>query len=120
MSHVYLEITDFPSLSDHLSAIGANWVHSYDAAHMCLTVNKLAEKDIKSFGAIHDSFSVHASDVPLLIQTTKETFISLYDKDIFSEMRQEIIYNDKLFQDKEPELGNLDLNEILKSNFFFC
>jgi len=120
IGHVYLEITDFPSLSDHLSAIGANWVHSYDAAHMCLTVNKLAEKDIKSFGAIHDSFSVHASDVPLLIQTTKETFISLYDKDIFSEMRQEIIYDDKLFQDEEPELGNLDLNEILKSNFFFC
>ena len=39
---------DVPSLSDHLSAIGANWVHSYDAAHMCLTVNKLAEQGIQT------------------------------------------------------------------------
>jgi hypothetical protein len=120
IGHVYLEITDIPSLSDHLSAIGANWVHSYDAAHMCLTVNKIKEKDMEFFGAIHDSFSMHASDIPELIQTTKETFISLYDKDIFSEMRQEIIYNNKLFNEKEPELGDMDLNQILKSNFFFC
>ena len=120
ISHVYLEITDVPSLSDHLSAIGANWVHSYDAAHMCLTVNKLAEQDLKFFGAIHDSFSVHASDIPKLIQATKETFIDLYNKDIFSEMRQEIIFDDKLFNYKEPELGDMNLDDILESNFFFC
>jgi len=120
ISHVYLEITDVPSLSDHLSAIGANWVHSYDAAHMCLTVNELEKQGLYSFGAIHDSFSVHACDVKTLIEVTKKTFINLYEKDIFKEMREEIIYNDKLFNYDEPELGDMNLNDILKSNFFFC
>ena len=120
IGHVYLEITDVPSLSDHLSAIGANWVHSYDAAHMCLTVNSLMQEDMQFFGAIHDSFSVHASDIPTLITKTKETFIKLYNKDIFLEMRQEIIYDDKLFTEKEPKLGDMDLKEIIKSDFFFC
>ena len=117
IKHVYLESTDKPALAEHLSAIGANWVHSYDASHMSLVINKLG---YESFGAIHDSFSVHACNVEELIYTTKSEFIKMYAKDIFKDMRTEIIWNDKLFDEDIPELGRLILEDIYDSDFFFC
>ena len=117
ISHVYLDVTDKPALAEHLSAIGANWVHSYDASHMSLVINKL---DLPSFGAIHDSFSVHACDVEQLIQTTKSEFIKMYAKDIFAKMREEIIWNDESFNKNIPSVGNLILEDIYGSDFFFC
>ena len=117
ISHVYLDVTDKPALAEHLSAIGANWVHSYDASHMSLVINKL---DLPSFGAIHDSFSVHASDVEELIYVTKSEFIKMYAKDIFANMRAEIIWNNENFNKDVPEVGNLILEDIYGSDFFFC
>ena len=117
ISHVYLEVTDKPALAEHLSAIGANWVHSYDASHMSLVINKI---DAKSFGAIHDSFSVHASDVEELIYTTKSEFIKMYAKDVFENMREQIIWNDQKFDGDTPKLGSLILEDIYDSDFFFC
>jgi DNA-directed RNA polymerase len=115
--HVYLESTDKPALAEHLSAIGANWVHSYDASHMSLVINKLG---YESFGAIHDSFSVHAANVEELIYTTKSEFIKMYARDVFKDMRTEIIWNDKTFDKDTPELGKLLLEDIYESDFFFC
>jgi len=115
--HVYLESTDKPALAEHLSAIGANWVHSYDASHMSLVINKLG---YESFGAIHDSFSVHAANVEELIYTTKSEFIKMYARDIFKDMRAEIIWNDKTFNEEIPEVGKLMLEDIYESDFFFC
>ena len=117
ISHVYLETTDIPTVAEHLSAIGANWVHSYDASHMSLVINAL---NLKSFGAIHDSFSVHAADVEALINTTKSEFIKMYAKDIFNIMREEIIWNDDSFNEETPEVGKLILEDVHGSDFFFC
>ena len=117
ISHVYLDITDKPALAEHLSAIGANWVHSYDASHMSLVINKLG---FASFGAIHDSFSVHAANVEQLIDVTKSEFIKMYAKDIFKDMHDEIVWGDAKFQEDKPELGNLILEDIYLSDFFFC
>ncbi len=117
ISHVYLETTDIPTVAEHLSAIGANWVHSYDASHMSLVINAL---NLKSFGAIHDSFSVHAADVEALINTTKSEFIKMYAKDIFNIMRKEIIWNDDSFNEETPEVGKLILEDVHGSDFFFC
>ncbi len=117
ISHVYLDVTDKPALAEHLSAIGANWVHSYDASHMSLVINKI---NLPSFGAIHDSFSVHARDVEELIYITKSEFIKMYAKDIFENMREEIIWNDGSFDKDIPTVGNLILEDIYGSDFFFC
>jgi hypothetical protein len=117
ISHVYLEVTDKPALAEHLSAIGANWVHSYDASHMSLVINKLG---LASFGAIHDSFSVHACDVEELIYVTKSEFIKMYAKDIFANMREELIWDDQNFDTNTPAVGKLILEDIYGSDFFFC
>jgi DNA-directed RNA polymerase len=117
IGHIYLEVTDIPSTSEHLSAIGANWVHSYDAAHMSLVINAL---DLPTFGAIHDSYSVHACDVQQLIDTTKSQFIKMYSRDTFKDMRSNLIDNDEKFDREPPEQGDLILEDVLGSDFFFC
>ena len=84
---------------------------------MSLVINAL---NLKSFGAIHDSFSVHAADVEALINTTKSEFIKMYAKDIFNIMRKEIIWNDDSFNEETPEVGKLILEDVHGSDFFFC
>ena len=84
---------------------------------MSLVINKI---DLESFGAIHDSFSVHAANVEELIYITKSEFIKMYAKDIFADMREELIWNNEMFDKDTPEVGNLILEDIYASDFFFC
>jgi len=95
-------------------------VHSMDASHMCLVINHLKDIGISSFGAIHDSFSVHADDVDKLLETTKEVFIDMYDCNIIKDMKEQFVDNDEEFKIQMPESGLLDLNEIRISKYFFC
>ena len=114
------EQTTRPAMHEMISGISPNYVHSMDAAHMSLVIVELEKAGILSFGAIHDSFSVHAERVDELLDITKETFINIYDKNIFKDMRNEIISNDPLFVESEPTKGKLDLLELMKSDYFFC
>jgi DNA-directed RNA polymerase len=91
-----------------------------DASHMSLVINKLHDENIASFGAIHDSYSVHADDVDRLLEVTKEVFVEMYDNDIFSDMKRQFIGNDDEFEISSPDVGNLDLNDLKKSDYFFC
>ena len=58
-----------------------NFIHSFDAKHMENVVNSLAQKGIKDFWAVHDSYGVHACDVNLLVDTVKDEFIKLHKED---------------------------------------
>jgi len=107
-------------MHEMISGISPNYVHSMDAAHMSLVIVELEKAGILSFGAIHDSFSVHAEKVAELLHITKETFINIYVRNIFADMRTEIIGNDPLFLESEPTKGKLDLLELMKSDYFFC
>ena len=106
-----------PSLKDTASGISPNFVHSMDAAHMSLVI---ADWD-GDFGAVHDSFSVHACDVEKLMATTRQAFVDMYDKEnFFNIMRQMIVGDDDSFEDTQPALGKLNINEVLESDFFFA
>jgi DNA-directed RNA polymerase len=117
---IYREVTDKPAIHEITSGISPNYVHSMDASHMSLVINKLNEAGVMSFGAIHDSFSVHADDVDLLLTTTKSVFITMYDCDIFADMNAQFIGCDKNFEVEEPKVGSLDLSKIKESQYFFC
>src|SRR5262249_55194087 len=47
--------------------IAPNFVHSLDAAHMMLTINRLQREGLHHFAVVHDSYGVHAPDVPKMI-----------------------------------------------------
>ncbi len=56
-----------------------NYVHSLDAAHMVLTINKMfSEHGIRDFWAVHDCFAVHATDTDTLVSIIPQTFHQIY------------------------------------------
>ena len=108
---------DKPSLKDTASGISPNYVHSMDAAHMSLVI---ADWD-GSFGAVHDSFSSHACDMEELMTLTRSAFVEMYDYDNYLDhMRDMIVGEDETFEDNQPELGTLNVGEVMESDFFFA
>jgi DNA-directed RNA polymerase len=117
---IYREVTERPAIHEIISGISPNYIHSMDASHMSLVINVLHDEGISSFGAIHDSYSVHADDVDRLLEVTKEVFVEMYDTDVFSDMKRQFIGNDDEFEIEAPKEGKLDLSGLQKSDYFFC
>lgn len=99
------------------SAISPNFIHSMDAAHMAIVL----ENWDGAFGAVHDSFSCHACDVEALMTITRQAFVHMYGMDNPLDMaRDMILTNPEDFEDNQPELGTLDIQEVMNSDFFFA
>ena len=109
--------TDNPEVKGFMSGIAPNFVHSMDAAHMALVIDQWNG----DFGAVHDSFSTHACDVEHLIGLTKRTFIDMYDVDNFYNYIEDQLITDKAnLEIVQPELGDLNIEEIEDSDYFFA
>lgn len=106
-----------PCKRSFASGIAPNVVHSLDAAHLANTIVSFGE----SFAAVHDSFACHADDVDFLIETTKRTFIAQYDVSNFFDILQEMLVpKDKTVTVDQPTIGDLDINGVTSSDYFFC
>ena len=115
VKHVLKTPTDRPNIRGFMSGISPNFIHSMDAAHMALVI---AEWD-GAFGAVHDSFATHASDVDVLLQRTKEVFIDMYSSDnFFDTIRQQVTNNTDSVE--QPAIGKLNVGDIDDSKYFFC
>ena len=115
IKHVLQSPTDRPDLRGFMCGISPNYIHSLDASHMALVI----EDWDHAFGAVHDSFSTHASDVDDLLQKTKDVFIKMYDHDnYFDVIRQNLTNNEDNI--KQPLLGELDIKEVTNSDYFFA
>ena len=87
-----------------------------DAAHMAKVIDRFSG----SFGAIHDSFSTHACDVDNLLEHTKWQFAMMYNTDnFFTTIENMLLTSREGYTLKQPELGTLDISEILESDYFF-
>jgi len=110
--HVIREKTDIPDRRGFMCGISPNFVHSMDASHMALTVANW-EGD---FGAVHDSFSTHASDVESLMNKTRNEFVSIYDTENFYDS----IPFGRDYPGVVPTIGTLDIKGVQDSDYFFC
>jgi DNA-directed RNA polymerase len=74
-----------------------------------------------SFAAVHDSFCCHLSDMTLLQDITKMTFIAQYDvPNFFTLLEGEMMQHRDTFKTPQPRLGILDVNDVQNSSYFFC
>ena len=112
---------DRPDINKHISAIAANMIHSLDSTHMLMTADSWHNsKDNGSFGAVHDSFAVHACDVDELVMTLKCKFVELYKgKDMYQYFIDTIVTDTGGLEVHKPKFGTLDLDEVYESNNFF-
>lgn len=117
VQHIAQVYTDFPDVRGFMCGISPNYIHSMDAAHMALVINKWNG----DFGAVHDSFSTHATDVELLLAHTKREFIDMYDvSNYFKIIEAQLIEDMDDVTLERPQLGNLNIEEIEDSDYFFA
>ncbi|MBI4491061.1 MAG: hypothetical protein HY694_18420 [Deltaproteobacteria bacterium] len=101
--------------------IVANFVHSMDAAHMMLTVNELHTMGYQSFAMIHDSYGVHACNVPIMNQILRDKFVQIYESPILDQFIDELrAGNPGITLENPPKRGKLVIGGVLKSSYFFC
>ena len=111
------EYTDKPKIRSFMSGISPNFVHSMDASHMSAVIKEWGG----SFGPVHDSFSVHASDVPDLLGIIKNEFVKMYDyHNFFDEIERMVLSEPTEFTYNQPELGSLEIREVKDSDYFFA
>ena len=101
------------------NAIAPNIIHSFDAAHMMMTVLSMSEGT--SFAMVHDSFGTHACDVDELLEVTKETFVTIYREDWFEALWHDFtFFSNNVVLPEPPEMGTLDIEEVKQSQYFFA
>ena len=108
-----------------INGVAANFVHSLDAACMMITVNLAHEKGLVNFCNVHDSFGTTAADVQTLSDTLRDAFVKVFsENDVLEDFKNGILnlvpdkYKDKL--PNVPTKGNLDINLLKQSEFFFA
>ena len=114
ISHRVVLPTDRPDIQKFMSGISPNFIHSLDASHMCLVLDRWNG----AFGGVHDSFSTHANDVDDLQQLTKEVFIEMYaDDDNYQGIKNRILTEDD--PNLTRSMGDLNIREVMNSDYFF-
>jgi DNA-directed RNA polymerase len=116
-------------LHKHKQGISPNFVHSCDAAHMMKTVNAAKTAGIDSFLMVHDSYATHAADMDTLGKILREEFVEMYSKDNqehpMKALRRALPPTEtqktgkKRKRKVEMPHGDFDINEVLKSEYFF-
>lgn len=67
-----------------------NFVHSLDATHMLMSVNRCREHGL-SFSSVHDSYWTHACDITLMNKILREEFVKLHKNNLVAKLRAEFI-----------------------------
>jgi DNA-directed RNA polymerase len=100
--------------------IVAHFVHSMDAAHMMRTINRLVAEGIIHFAMIHDSYGVHACDVDLLNRILREEFVRIYSEPVLQNfLDEQRKAHPNIDLPDVPPLGDLDIRQVLLSQYFF-
>ena len=103
-------------------ASAPNIIHSFDAAHLALTVNEFAKTlPTASMTFVHDSYGTHARDVDTLRNALRKTFVAMYSTDPLAEFAGRLAADHPdLKLPEPPRRGAFDLNEVLHSDYFFA
>ncbi|CAO1371112.1 unnamed protein product [Diamesa hyperborea] len=128
-----------PNVMKQKNAFPPNFIHSLDSSHMMLT-SLFCEKAGLTFISVHDCFWTHACTVPEMNKLCREQFVALHSEPILEDLSEYMI-NKYSFHQKDfsndgsvgdmskrklnriltmvPEKGDFDLNNVLKSIYFF-
>lgn len=112
---INVQIPGETSTQRSANGISPNFIHALDATHAALVVEQMRDsgRDIVS---IHDSFGTHPCDVQYMHKAIRECFVRMYDG---TNLMQDFADETGL-SGKAPTQGNLDIKQVLTSEFFFC
>jgi DNA-directed RNA polymerase len=100
-------------------SIAPNIIHSFDAAHMMLTVLDTKDQGL-SYSVIHDSFGTHAGDMEQFAYSTRASFAQMYKNDYFWQFDNDFRQQGAKHLTPMPERGLLDIEQVVDAEFFFA
>lgn len=104
-------------------SLAPNWIHSYDAACLHLTLFSAKLEGLR-MGAVHDSYLGHPNDMNRLSEILREEFVKVYaDHNRMEELRVDISRMSTATLDdleEPPALGDLDVRLVKESPYFFA
>tara|TARA_R100000482_G_scaffold29413_1_gene9347 strand:- start:7243 stop:8532 length:1290 start_codon:yes stop_codon:yes gene_type:complete len=106
-----------------LSGASPNFVHSLDASALTFTVHECIKDGIIDFAMVHDSYATHSPNMPKLNKRLREAFVKMYQEhDVLENLFTKAVAElpDGTDVPRPPEKGDLDLNDVLKSDYFFA
>lgn len=111
------------SASRQALASSPNFVHSLDASALQLTVIEAAKRGVSSFAMIHDSYGTHAAATDTLNAALRDIFVSMYEgpcplKALYTQTTKALAEGTEL--PALPKKGELDLNAVRNSPYFFA
>ena len=112
-----------PSAQKQASAFPPNYIHSLDATHMMMTALECNRLGL-AFAGVHDSFWTHAADVPVCRRVIREQFVALYEQELLEALREDMhaslrAAGSAVVLPEPPERGELDLQAVRTSTYFF-
>ncbi len=125
---VYLtlkEATDQICTRKSAQSMAPNTVHSWDAAHLQLTVSRAAQAGMGSFSLIHDSFATHAADTDEFWHIIRESMVEMYEAgdivhNLYLELRSQMKPENRELMELPPSKGTLDLAATVESRYSFA
>ncbi len=113
-------VTDELNPYGQRNGVSPNFVHSHDAAHLRATVRKAVEMGIHDLALIHDDYGTHAASTDDLHYAIRAAFVEQYVNfdpiQSFADWQEAI---SKQPMPEKPARGNLDIEQVLESKFFF-
>ena len=117
------------------NAFPPNFIHSLDSTHMMLTALHCYRHGI-TYAAVHDCFWTHACDVDEMNRICRDQFVALHEQPIVEQLAKSFrstYLTDELREKMPPKMmqkmeetfkptmnpGDLDINEVRKSTYFF-
>ena len=111
--------TDVPAGRSASQAISPNYIHSLDAAHMFLVLDRMLQEGMTDFCMIHDSYGCHANHVNMMHEITRQEFARIHRYNQLEFFKNDVEKNLGVNLPDLPAQGDFDVNSVLESHYFF-
>uniref|UniRef100_A0A8C8VV53 DNA-directed RNA polymerase n=1 Tax=Peromyscus maniculatus bairdii TaxID=230844 RepID=A0A8C8VV53_PERMB len=133
-----VDISQKPNTLKQKNGFPPNFIHSLDSSHMMLTALYCYRRGL-TFVSVHDCFWTHAADIPVMNEVCREQFVRLHSQPILEDLAKflekrfcsasstrslkpsERVLVAKLQETLRslPETGTFDLQQVMRSTYFF-
>jgi DNA-directed RNA polymerase len=104
-----------------VNGICPNFIHSLDAACLMIYLLKCKASGINSVMSVHDCYGTLAPDADKSAQYLREAFVEIYRQPVLENFTDDIrqICDESIDFPEIPEKGELDIEDVLTSMYFF-
>lgn len=103
----------------HINGSAPDFIHSVDASHLMITAIDCVQICV-TLAAVHDAYWSHAGTMEIVDMKIREWFVEMHKRDLLGDLVTEwrSLHHDITFPDPPPR-GTYDINEVLRSPYFF-